>query len=162
MIVTANDDQIHVWELLVMGSLTFGTKPSFSSYLTHIILHLQSSFNLLGPLRNKYNSSFTSQVSLFDMDLCTKIKGLFVIQSFSNDVPGDSAARMCSMKKWSKKLAAYQRHRLHSTVANICYTSRRRVVIPSHMRWQGFSAWMKELLTVISIPLSTDVFMKRI
>lgn len=38
------------------------------------------------------------------MDSCTKIKGLFVIQSFSNDVPGDSAARMCSMKKWSKKL----------------------------------------------------------
>lgn len=139
MIVTANDDQIHVWELLVMGSLISGTKPSFSSYLTHyIILHFQSSFNLLGPLRNKYNSSVTSQVSLFDMDLCTKIKGLFVTQSFSNDLPGDSAGRMCSMKKWSKKFAAYQRHRLHSVVANTCYTSR-RMVIPSHMQAGIFS-----------------------
>lgn len=124
-----------------MGSLTSGKKTRKTSYLTHfIILHFQLSFNLLGPLRNKYNSSFTSQVSLFDMDLCTKIKGLFVTQSFSNDVPEDSTARMCSMKKWSKKFAAYQRHRLHSVIANTCYISRRRVVIPSHTQWQGFSA----------------------
>lgn len=96
------------------------------------------------------------------MDLCTKIKGLFVIQSFSNDVPGDSAARMCSMKKWSKKLAAYQRHRLHSMVANTCYTSRRRVVIPLTHALAGIFSLDERTLTVISIPLSTDVFMKRI
>ena len=39
------------------------------------------------------------------MDLCTKIKGLFVIQSFSNDVPGDSAARMYTGLDFSVPLA---------------------------------------------------------
>lgn len=99
-IVTSNDYQIHVWKLLVMGSLTSRTKPSFYIVIQLIIiLHFQSSFIPLGTLKSKYNPSFTSQVSLFDMALCTEIKGVFIIQSFTNYVPENSAARMCSMKK---------------------------------------------------------------
>ena len=105
-------------------------------------------------MKSKYNPSFTSQVSLFDMALCTKIKGVFIIQSFTNYVPENSAARMCSMKKGgllSKKVAAYQTHRLHSVLANTCYTSRRKMVIPSHMHWKGFSHWMKGLTWIYDL-----------